>query len=78
MAALAERQSYRGHGQGARDPDAIVESYQALVADKGEGAFGRLERLIRDRQKGGGRITADELEFDWSDYGGDDGELFYN
>lgn len=76
--ALAERQSYRGHKHGARDADEIAESYRALIRDKGESAFGVLERLIRERQKGQGRITSAELGFDWSDYGGDDEELFYN
>lgn len=78
LEALAERQSYRGQRYGARDADSIMESYRALIADKGWSAFNTLERLIRDRQKGEGRITADELGFDWSDYGGDESELFYN
>lgn len=78
MEALAERQSYRGHRHGARAADEIMESYQVLVRDRGEAAFGTLERLIRERQKGQGRITSAELGFDWSDYGGDESELFYN
>lgn len=78
LEALAERQSYRGERYGARDADSIMESYRLLIVDKGWSAFNTLERLIRDRQKGEGRITADELDFDWGEYDGDDAELFYN
>lgn len=78
IAALSERQSYRGGRYGARDAADIADSYRALIRDLGEGAFGTLERTIAKRQKGEGRITADELGFDWSDYDGDDSELFYN
>lgn len=80
MEALAERQSYRGGDKGARDADAIVKTYQAIVKAQGEKAFGQLERAIRDRKKGEGRITSAEFGWDWeyADYDGDDAELFYN
>lgn len=76
--ALAERQSYRGQRQGARDADAIADSYRALIRAKGQGAFGKFERIIFNRKKGDGRITSAELDFEWSDYDGDESELFYN
>ena len=76
--ALAERQAYRGGKHGARDADEIADSYRALVAAKGWSAFNTMERVIFNRQKGDGRITADDLGFEWSEFDGDDAELFYN
>jgi hypothetical protein len=77
--ARSLRQSYRGGNYGARDADEIADSYRRLIREQGEGAFTALERLIDARQKGAGPIdTMAELEWDWSDYDGEDSELFYN
>jgi len=76
--ALAERQAYRGGKHGARDADEIADSYRALIKANGERAFSRMERVIFNRQKGDGRITSEDLGFEWSEFDGDDAELFYN
>lgn len=78
LLALAERQSYRGERYAARDADEIAASYRALIADRGWQAFNHTERLIRERKKGEGRITAEDLGYEWADYDGEDSELFYN
>jgi hypothetical protein len=76
--ALAARQAYRGERQGAADADTLADKYRALIRAEGEGAFGRMERLIFARQPGQGRITSQELGFNWEDYDGNESELFYN
>jgi hypothetical protein len=79
IAALAERQSYRGQRYGSRDAEDIAESFRALIRGEGERAFGDLERAIAARRKGDGRIdTADMFGWEWADYDGEASELFYN
>jgi signal transduction protein with GAF and PtsI domain len=77
--ALAERQAYRGRSSAnTREAAEIADSYRALIRDRGQGAFGRLERTIANRRRGEGAITEDELDFDWEDYGGEATELHYH
>lgn len=78
--AFADRQSYRGELKGADDAGTIADKWRAVIRDHGWSEFNAIERAVRERQKGQGKITTAELGFDWDwdDYDIEDSELFYN